>query len=105
MFRAAVERAPDRPLLVYFDGQLTVREVDELTDAFAVALLDGGFSAGDRLAVYLQNTPAFVLAMIATWKAGGVLVSINPMNRQREVDAAADRFGRDGPAGAGRPPP
>lgn len=86
MFRAAVERAPDCPMLVYFDGELSAREVDEITDALAVALVDGGFAAGDRLAVYLQNTPAFVLAMVATWKAGGVMVSINPMNRQREVE-------------------
>jgi long-chain acyl-CoA synthetase len=85
MFAAAVQRAPDRPLLKYFDGTLTAREVDEMTDALAAALLDGGFSAGDRLAVYLQNTPAFVLGMVATWKAGGIMVSINPMNRQREV--------------------
>jgi len=85
MFAAAVERAPDRPLLTYFDQSLSVREVDELTDALAAALVEGGFTAGDRLAVYLQNTPSFVLAMIATWKAGGIMVSINPMNRQREV--------------------
>jgi long-chain acyl-CoA synthetase len=85
MFTAAVQRAPDRTLLQYFDGSLTTREVDELTDALAAALLERGLQAGDRLAVYLQNTPAFVLAMIATWKAGGIMVSINPMNRQREV--------------------
>src|SRR3954451_2190295 len=86
MFAAAVQRAPDRPLLQYFDGSLTAREVDEMTDALASALLERGFSTGDRLAVYLQNTPAFVLALVATWKAGGIMVSINPMNRQREVE-------------------
>ena len=39
MFRAAVERAPDATAVTYFDGRLTVRDVDELTDALAQALL------------------------------------------------------------------
>ena len=29
--------------------------------------------------------PQFVIAMVATWKAGGVMVSINPMSRMREL--------------------
>ena len=48
-------------------------------------MLAHGFAPGDRLAVYLQNVPQFVIAMVATWKAGGVMVSINPMSREREL--------------------
>ena len=85
MFRATVERAPDATAVTYFDGRLTIRDVDEMSDALAQGLLAGGFAAGDRLAVYLQNIPQFVLAMIATWKVGGIMVSINPMSLQREL--------------------
>ena len=85
MFRATVERAPDATAVTYFDGRLTVRDVDDLSDALAQGLLAGGFAAGDRLAVYLQNVPQFVIAMLATWKAGGIMISINPMSRQREL--------------------
>ncbi len=86
MFAAAVDAAPDSVLIRYFDGQLTVREVDELSDAFASALLDLGVSAGDRVALYLQNVPQWVIGLIAAWKAGAVAVSINPMNKQRELE-------------------
>src|SRR3978361_2558849 len=55
MFAAAVQRAPDRPLLQYFDGTLTTREVDELTDALASALLERGFAAGGRRGGLLQE--------------------------------------------------
>ena len=41
--------------------------------------------------MYLQNVPQFVIGLVGTWKAGGVAVSINPMNRERELDAAAAR--------------
>jgi len=85
MVRAAVERDPDCEIVKYFDGTLTWRELDEVTTALAAGLLANGFQRGDRLAVYLQNVPQFVLAMVATWKAGGVMVSINPMNREREL--------------------
>lgn len=86
MFRASVASNPDVDAIRYFGGRLTYRELDGLTDAFAVGLLDGGFRRGERVALYLQNVPQFVLALVGTWKAGGVAVSINPMNRQRELE-------------------
>ncbi|SFT50444.1 long-chain acyl-CoA synthetase [Geodermatophilus amargosae] len=85
MFRAGVQRDPDGDALRYFDGTVVRRELDEMTDALAAGLLASGFRPGDRLAVYLQNVPQFVMAMVATWKAGGVMVSINPMSRTREL--------------------
>lgn len=86
MFRASVERNPDGDAIRYFDGRITYRELDELTDAFAVGLLDGGFTGGERVALYLQNVPSFVIGLVGTWKAGGIAVSINPMNRARELE-------------------
>ena len=86
MFAAAVRANPDRTSLVYFDDKLSLTEVDHITDALAAGLVGLGFQPGDRLAVYLQNVPQFVLAMIATWKAGGTMVSINPMNKSRELE-------------------
>ncbi|WP_346622753.1 AMP-binding protein [Blastococcus montanus] len=85
MFRAGVERDPSAVALRYFDGTITRRELDELSDGLASGLLANGFGPGDRLAVYLQNVPQFVIAMVAAWKADGVMVSINPMSRQREL--------------------
>jgi long-chain acyl-CoA synthetase len=86
MFAAAVASAPDRPCIVYFGTTLTLADVDEATDALATWLHEQGFAAGDRLAIYLQNVPQFVLALLATWKAGGVAVPINPMNKARELE-------------------
>ncbi len=85
MFDAGLARDPSGAALKYFDGVISRSELDEQSDALASALLANGFARGDRLAVYLQNVPQFVLAMVATWKAGGVMVSINPMSRAREL--------------------
>jgi long-chain acyl-CoA synthetase len=85
MFEAGLAADPDGVALRYFDGVITRRELDAQSDALASGLLANGFARGDRLAVYLQNVPQFVIAMVGTWKAGGVMVSINPMSRQREL--------------------
>ena len=85
MFRATTERQPNGVAIHYFDNPITYRELDELSDALAAGLVDRGLEAGDRVAVYLQNVPQFVIAMLATWKAGAIMVSVNPMLKGREV--------------------
>src|ERR1700712_5176138 len=77
MFRAGLAADPSGAAIKYFDGVLTRQELDEQSNALANGLLANGFSAGDRLAVYLQNVPQFLVCMVGTWKAGGVMVSIN----------------------------
>ncbi|MGV9592817.1 class I adenylate-forming enzyme family protein [Streptomyces tendae] len=83
--RRAAAEAPDRAFLAYFDGRLTYREVDELTDSVAGHLVARGLERGDRVAVLLQNSPHFVLAVLGAWKAGAVVVPVNPMYKSREV--------------------
>ncbi|MFB9315811.1 AMP-binding protein [Nocardioides plantarum] len=85
MWADAVRRAPDQDAIRYFDATLSVAELDAASDALAAALQERGFTTGDRLAIYSQNDPAFVIAMLATWKAGGVAVSVNPMYKEREL--------------------
>jgi long-chain acyl-CoA synthetase len=85
LFGASVTRAPDNVAIKYFDGVLTLADLDARSDALALALVDNGFAVGDRLGVYVQNNPAFVVALLAAWKAGGAAVLINPMNKRREV--------------------
>jgi long-chain acyl-CoA synthetase len=85
MFEAGLQADPTGAALTYFDGVISRTELDEQSDALASGLLANGFQRGDRLAVYLQNVPQFVISMVGTWKAGGVMVSINPMSRVREL--------------------
>ena len=85
MVRAGVERAADGAAVHYFDATLSYREVDTQSDALAVALIERGVQPSDRVALYLQNTPYFVIGMVAAWKAGAIVVPVNPMNREREL--------------------
>lgn len=85
MFAEAVRSRPHQDAIRYFDGVLSLSELNAAADAFAAALQAQGFTSGDRLAVFSQNHPAFVIAMLAAWKAGGAAVSVNPMYREAEL--------------------
>ncbi|MFF8291697.1 class I adenylate-forming enzyme family protein [Streptomyces sp. NPDC016309] len=91
--RAAAARAPEHPALAYFDGRLTYRETDALSDSVAGHLASRGIGRGDRVAVMLQNTPHFVLALLGAWKAGATVVPLNPMYKSAEVAHALDDSG------------
>ncbi|MFD3654687.1 AMP-binding protein [Streptomyces sp. NPDC058620] len=84
-FRAAVSRAPGHPALAYFDGRLDYRETDALSDSVAGHLAARGLRQGDRVAIMLQNTPQFVIALLGAWKAGATVVPLNPMYKSGEV--------------------
>jgi long-chain acyl-CoA synthetase len=44
-----------------------------------------GLERGDRVAIMLQNSPHFVLAVLGAWKAGAVVVPVNPMYKSAET--------------------
>ncbi|MDR0479173.1 MAG: AMP-binding protein, partial [Burkholderiaceae bacterium] len=85
LLRVAVARAPERAALLYFDGALTYAQLDAQSDALACAWRERGCARGDRIAIYLQNVPQFIIAIAAAWKLGAIAVPINPMNRAREL--------------------
>ena len=69
MFRATLARNADAPLVYYFDRSLSGADCDAMSDALAVGLQERGVEAGDRVAVYLQNVPQVLLAVLAIWKS------------------------------------
>jgi long-chain acyl-CoA synthetase len=87
MFEAAVSRHPDEPLVHYFGTTLTVADVDRQSAALAAGMAERcGVQRGDRVLVQLQNVPSFLIAMLAIWRLGAIMVPVNPMYKQRELE-------------------
>jgi len=86
IFRTCVAELGDRPLAHYFDVSLSARTIDDISDAIACAFLSSGLREGDRIALYMQNVPQYLIALVASWKIGGVAVGCNPMLRDRELN-------------------
>ena len=72
-------------MLHWADGTMSAGAVDATSSAFASALIDRGVKPGDRVALMLQNDPAFAVCELGAWKAGAVVVPINPMLRAGEL--------------------
>src|ERR1700753_2283030 len=82
---AGAAGAAARPFLYYFGTAVTGATVEADSDALAVALAARGLRRGDRIALFLQNVPQFVIALLAAWKLGAIAVPVNPMLKEREL--------------------
>lgn len=90
-FMATALEFPDRTFLNDSGKSISYGEAEGASAGFAAALLDGGISHGDRVAVFMQNRPEFAFAQLGIWRAGAVQVPINPMLRAKELhDLLAD---------------
>ena len=83
-FRATARQAPDAPAVYFFETVISFGELDRLSTGLAAGLIALGLKPGDRVAVWLQNVPQFWLAELAAWKAGAIVVPLNPMFKQVE---------------------
>ncbi len=79
-------RYPDKPFIVFYDSVVTYAEFRRETERIAGFLQhDCGVRAGDRVLLYMQNSPQWVLAFYGILRANAVAVPVNPMNRTEEL--------------------
>jgi long-chain acyl-CoA synthetase len=83
---AAARERPDHPSLLFKGTTVTLGELERASDAFAAVLAADGVKKGDRVALVLPNSPQFVIAQLGAWKAGAVVVALNPMYTERELE-------------------
>ncbi len=77
---------PDRTCTVFKGAKLSYREMDQLTNRMAAGLAARGVMKGDRVAIFMPNSPQFVIAFFGILKAGGVVVATNPLYTPREIE-------------------
>ena len=78
-------RYPDKPALVFFDRSTSYRELHDQAERLAAHLHARGVAAGDRVILFMQNCPQWVVAHYAILRANAVVVPVNPMNRAEEL--------------------
>jgi long-chain acyl-CoA synthetase len=86
LFEESAKRVPDQDAIRYFDETISYSELNDLADRFATLLADRSIEKGDRVAVYTQNNPQFLIAQYGAWKRGAIFVPINPMLKEKELD-------------------
>ena len=77
---------PTAVAINYYGNSISRAELDDLSERLAQAWANH-VRQGDRVAVALQNTPLFAIALLATWKLEAVLVPVSPMLKSAELTA------------------
>ena len=80
----AATRYPDKAAYVFFGKPLSYAQLKAQAEALAGWLQSVGVAKGDRVALYMQNCPQFVVAVYGILRADAVVVPVNPMNRAEE---------------------
>jgi len=84
-FDEATERDPRRTAVVFYGRRISYGELREATDRLACALARLGVKKGDRVALYLLNSPQFIIAYFAALKCGATVTPISPVYTSHEV--------------------
>ena len=82
---ATARQRPSSPALRLGDAVLSYAELDAATARVAGLLRDQGLEPGHRVGIMLPNVPQFALAYYGVLRAGGVVVPMNVLLKQREV--------------------
>jgi len=88
-FNAEVSAArfPQRACINLYDSVLTYAEFRRQAEQLAGFLQHTcGVRRGDRVALYLQNSPQFIIGYYAILRADAVVVPVNPMLLTKEVE-------------------
>ncbi len=86
----AAEKYPDRACTIFNGAVISYKEMNTRTDHMAAALVELGVKKGDRVGIFMPNTPQFVIAYFGILKAGGVVVAVNPTYPPDEVITPVD---------------
>lgn len=82
---AAAQR-PDKPYLLFYESAVTYARFKDECERMAGYLQQVcGVRRGDRVLLYMQNSPQFVIAYYAILRADAVVVPVNPMNLGDEL--------------------
>ncbi|HLL13141.1 MAG TPA: long-chain fatty acid--CoA ligase [Rubrivivax sp.] len=80
----SARRWPDKAAYIFFGRELTFGELHRQAESLAGWLQSQGVAKGDRVLLFMQNCPQFVIAFYAVQRADAVVVPVNPMNRADE---------------------
>ena len=82
----AARKYPNTPCTIFKGAKISYHEMNELTDRLAAGLASLGVKKGDRVGLFMPNTPQFVMAYFAILKIGAIVVATNPLYSHREIE-------------------
>jgi len=85
VFDQVTSKYSDRTAMIFYGNKISFGKLREEVDRFATALHELGIEKGDKVALYLLNSPQFIIAYFGSLKAGATLTPISPVYTSIEV--------------------
>jgi len=76
---------PGLTAINYYGKEVSYRELKKSVDHLAGALKKRGIEKNDKVIVYMQNSPQFVIAFFAVMRANAVAIPVNPIWQSDEL--------------------
>ncbi|MDO8653189.1 MAG: AMP-binding protein [Undibacterium sp.] len=76
---------PDKVAYLWYGRALSFRELNDLSDRFAAKLESLGVKKGDRVALFMQNCPQYVIAHFGIQKLGAIVSPCGPLFKRHEL--------------------
>lgn len=83
--RIHARRTPDKPAIINYGRQISYQELDASSDKFANYLLELGLQKGDRVGLFLGNSPQYIIAHFGIQKMGGIVCPCSPLFKEMEL--------------------
>jgi len=78
-----------RKTALIFDGQrIEYSEMETRCNRLAHAMIARGVRRGDRVAIWLENSPEVIIALFAALKAGAIFVVLNSTTKAEKIEYA-----------------
>ncbi|KHE68311.1 AMP-binding protein, partial [Halobacillus sp. BBL2006] len=83
----SAKRYPNSEAIYYYGNSITFQELKKEVDTFAGFLQQHlHVEKGEKVLLFMQNSPQFVIGYYAILRAGAVVVPINPMLKTQELE-------------------
>lgn len=92
-FDAMVAKNPDKIAIIsaHQNIRMSFKELQSKANQLASSMINMGLQKGDRVGIWSHNNVEWVIMLLATAKAGLVLVNINPAYRIFELEYALNK--------------
>ncbi len=86
VFERNFQKFASRDAFIFMDKVLTFGQLDEESRKFATYLQSLGLAKGSRVAVMMPNVLQYPIVALGVFRAGYVLVNVNPLYTSRELE-------------------
>ena len=85
LFDESAQKYANQPAVIFYGNKISFKQLQDEVNRFATALSKLGVVKGDKVALYLLNSPQYVIAYFAILKVGGTVTPISPVYTSSEV--------------------